>query len=158
MEATIIAAVCLFIFQIWILPFIGLVTIGLIFTIPARLLQRGMEPDEDYAADHPWRVHWVAFAFTSARVATVLVESFIAFYAVGFTLERVPSINFKVLFVEVAIFALYWLNNARTMQSVWNSLSYRLYGGTSTVHFQHGQRHLPPDEVLGPIPVRHHGW
>ena len=155
----ILAALILFFVQAWIVPMVGLFTVSLLLLMPIHWLQRGMEPNEEYASEHPWRVHTVALAFTAAKIIAVLIEWSVVLLVLAWIVERFSLLNFTALSIVSFLIFLSALNNARTGGlSVFNSLSFRLKGGSSEMRYRHGQRDQPPDEILGPIVARRHGW
>lgn len=155
----ILAVIGLFVFQGWIVSLVGMVTISFLLITPVHYMQRGMDSTEEYAAEHPWRVHLVSFAFTSAKVAAVLIEYALVLWLLIWILGVASILNPTILYVESFLIFLSALNNAwRGGKSVYNSLSFRLKGGSSEFRTHHGQRHLPPDGVLPPITPVRHGW
>ena len=64
------------------------------------------------------------------------------------------------VYVVSSLVFLQWFFNAIQLNSQANSLSFRLKGGVSHLRYRHGQRDLPPDEVLGAreIAARRHGF
>lgn len=155
----ILAVIGLFVFQGWIVSLVGMVTISFLLITPVHYLQRGMESTEEYAAYHPWRVHLVSFSFTTAKVAAVVIEYAVVLWLLNWLLGAALDINPTLLYVESLLIFLSALNNAwRGGKSVYNSLSFRLKGGSSELRARHGQRHLAPDEVLPPITIIRRGW
>ncbi len=155
----IFAAICLYLIQGLLTPIIGLFTVAAVILMPIHLLQRGMETTEEYAAQHPWRVHIVSWWFTTSKVLTVLVEWALILWLLAWADRTFSILNGMLLFIESFLIFLSALNNARNDgKSQWNSLSYRLKGGTSEFRYRHGNRASEPDKLLGPIAVRRHWW
>lgn len=157
---TILAIIVLFVVQSWILPFVWLFTGGLILMTPARMVARGIPfvDDEEYAAQHPWRVHLSAALFKGSNVlGQVVLWALLMIGLVAFS-ERIPAVAWTWVYVVSFLLFSSALLNAARLNSRHNSLSYRLRGGTSELRYHHGQRDLVPDEVLGPIAVKRHGF
>jgi len=145
------AAALIYVVQGWIFYLVGMVVIGFPLLYPAHLMQRGMETSDDYAAQHPWRVHAVAAWFTYSKVLAVVIEWALFLLLLHWFIDRFDGLSPWLYAVSFLIF-LSALNNAwRGGPSAFNSLSHRLRGGTWL-------RRDQPDQPLGPIAVQRRGW
>lgn len=157
---TILTCIVLYIVQAWLLPVFSLI-FAAVFQFPGHLVVRTI-PDgpeiEDFAAEHPWRIHLAALLFRFGCVATAVVGWAIILIALYYLSTRWDSVAWFWVYVLSFLIFLSAFRNACTLNSQYNSLSHRLMGGNSELRYQHGQRDLPPNEVLGPIAVKRHGF
>jgi hypothetical protein len=157
---TILAIVVLFVLQSWILPFVWLFTGGLMLLTPARIVAHSIPfvDDEEYAAQHPWRVHLSAALFKGSNVLGEVALWALLMIGLVALSQRIPAVAWTWVYAGSFLLFLSALLNAARLNSRHNSLSHRLRGGTSELRYHHGQRDLMPDEVLGPIAVKRHGF
>lgn len=170
---TVLVCLALFIVQAWVLPLL-LMVVGVPFIMPSHLVVRTIRSYvsashrdqfpggpfiEDFAAEHPWRIHLAAFLFRWGCIAREVVAWGVVLSILYLLSERIgDAVSWWWVYGLSFLIFLQAFNNARTLNSQYNSLSFRLRGGTSELRYQHGQRDLPPDEVLQPIPVKRHGF
>jgi hypothetical protein len=160
---TIVTCLVVFVVQAWILPIIVGLPLLVVTGTPARLVWRtvpllGGEDMEHYAAAHPWRIHWAAFLFRWGCIAHAVIEWGLLVWLLVFLSTRIPIVSWYWVYGVSFLIFLSSLKNAVGLNSQANSLSHRLCGGTTAFRYRHGQRDLPPDELLGPIPVTRHGF
>lgn len=158
---TIIAAAILWFLYTWIFTLLWSFTIGLFFIWPSRLVIKTIPPvdNEEFASEHPWRIHLAAFLFKAGNVVSVVTLWVLVLWLLTALGERwATTIGWLWLYALSFLIFLSELNNARGLNSQYNSLSYRLRGGTSELRYRHGQREASPDELLGPIPVKKRGF
>jgi hypothetical protein len=157
---TVLACLIVFAVQSWILPFINLLLV-MVTCIPSHLIWKTVlaSPDiESYAAEHPWRIHVTALLFRWGCLANALISWAMLLLVLYLISKHIILINWEWVYIISTIVFLPALYNASTLNSQANSLSFRLKGGTSELRYRHGQRDLSPDEVLGPIPIKRHGF
>jgi hypothetical protein len=158
---TILACLALYIVQGWLLQFL-LIFSAAISQLPSHLVVRTIPsgPDiEGFAGEHPWRIHLAALLFRFGCVSNALFGWLIILALINAANTRWPeAVSWGWVYGLSFIIFLGSFNNARTLNSQYNSLSFRLKSGSSELRYRHGHRHQAPDEVLGPIPVTRHGF
>jgi hypothetical protein len=156
---TIIACVLVFVAQYFVLPLVVGFPLIPITGLPGRLVVKTIPSDADmeaFAAEHPWRIHLAALLFRWGMVASAVIEWLLFLALIYYVSEHVAGPNWQWVYIVSLLVFLSALNNARTLQSQYTSLSERLKGHSSEVRYSHGRRDFPPDEILPPItPVRH---
>ncbi len=159
---TILACVAAFFVQTWVLPIVGFLLM-IITATPSRLVWRTVPAltradMETYAAEHPWRIHFAALLFRWGLVAKEAILWAAFLLLIYYLSLHITGVSWGWVYVISFLVFLSALNNARTLNAQANSLSFRLKGGSSELRHQHGQRDVPPDEVLGPITPTRHGF
>lgn len=160
---TVLACLIVWAVQSWVLPLLVGMPLILLTGAPSRLVWRTVPLSvgadmERYAAEHPWRIHLAALLFRWGCVANAVISWALFLLLLYFLSVHVSVVNWEWVYIVSFLVFISSLNNARTLNSQANSLSFRLRGGTSELRYQHGQRNLPADEILGPIPVRRNGF
>jgi len=137
--------------------------IGLVTILPSHYAWRSAVRSDDieaYAAHHPWRIHLAATLFRWGCISQAVISWFIYLSVLYFLsgLNFMSGVNWQWVYIVSFLVFLSALNNARTLNSQANSLSFRLRGGSSELRYSHGKRDQPPDEILGPIVPERHGF
>lgn len=154
---TALAGASLIVFEVWILALLFML-LGILFTFASSTLFSKCPPDDDFAAEHPWRYHVAHTVFWGEKVVSALLLLGLSLWTVWLFSKWFPDAAFwYVLYIEAFLLSFQFFPNDANSLVLVSAMSYRLRGKQSNVRGRPQAGTMGPI-FLEPISVKRHRW